>query len=199
MGAVKDIYDYKNGKILKNGVETTLEEPNWEEICAKAILTEPFIEKFKNEVNWTCVSVSQKLSEPFIEKFRSKINWWVKMRIGEDVYDYISNKITKNGMWVSGKEVDWEDINSGNSILSEQFIERFQDKLDWGTVSRYQKLSEPLIERVKDKVDWEYISIFQKLSEPFIEKFAANVHWGFINRYQDLSVTFKEKFKDKLV
>lgn len=41
-------------------------------------------------------------------------------------------------------------------------------KHHWKTVSRYQRLSESFIEKYKDFLDWYYISRYQKLSPMFI-------------------------------
>jgi len=54
--------------------------------------------------------------------------------------------------------------------LSEKFIEKYSDKVNWVLISKYQKLSEKFIEKYKDKVNWKYISEHQKLSKSFIEK-----------------------------
>ena len=66
--------------------------------------------------------------------------------------------------------IDWENISILQE-LSEEFIEKFQDKVHWYCISRYQKLSEEFIEKFQDKVHWYYISSYQNLSEEFIKKF----------------------------
>ena len=90
------------------------------------------------------------------------------------------------------------DYISQYQKLSEDFIEKFQDKIDFDYISISQKLSEDFIEKFQDKVDWEHISIYQNLSESFIEKFQNKVNWNFISEYQNLSEYFIEKFKDKV-
>ena len=40
----------------------------------------------------------------------------------------------------------------------------------------YQKLSEEFIKKFKDEVDWLSISIYQKLSEDFIREFKDEVY-----------------------
>ena len=87
---------------------------------------------------------------------------------------------------------------SAYQILSEPFIEKYQDKINWFSVSKYQVLSEPFIEKYKDKVNWYSISLFQKLSETFIEKYQDKLSWHRISKYQKLSEPFIEKFKDKV-
>ena len=50
----------------------------------------------------------------------------------------------------------------------ERVIEEWKDQLtenDWYIISIYQILSEPFIEKWKDMVDWHNISAWQKLSE----------------------------------
>jgi len=51
----------------------------------------------------------------------------------------------------------WEDL-SCNGHLSEAFVEKFQNKVNWALISRHQKLSESFIEKFQDKVDWFDIS-----------------------------------------
>jgi hypothetical protein len=82
--------------------------------------------------------------------------------------------------------------------LSESFIEKHSDKVNWYNVSRCQKLSEEFIEKHLDNLDWEWVSIYQKLSEEFIEKHSDKLNWEYISRCQKLSEEFIEKHSDKL-
>src|SRR5574343_1752697 len=66
--------------------------------------------------------------------------------------------------------------------LSEEFIEKYSDKINWHHISEFQKLSEKFIEKHCNKVNWWYISQYQKLSEEFIEKHFDNVDWKCISR-----------------
>src|SRR3712207_8820663 len=43
--------------------------------------------------------------------------------------------------------------------------------------SRYQKLSEEFIKKYQDRLDWCYVSIKQNLSEEFIEKYNDSLDW----------------------
>jgi len=67
--------------------------------------------------------------------------------------------------------------------LSEEFIEKFKDKVNWSAISIYQKLSEEFIERHADKVDWFHILNSQKhLSDKFKKKHAWRIAPP-LNRY----------------
>ena len=75
--------------------------------------------------------------------------------------------------------------------------------MPWGTsrglsVAWYQKLSEDFIEKHKDLVNWNLISECQQLSETFIEKYKDLVNWYNISEYQSLSDTFIEAHKNEL-
>jgi len=74
-----------------------------------------------------------------------------------------------------------------NKMLNTNYLtfKSFEDKVNWYTISKYQKLSEDFIEKYQDKVDWDYISKFQKLSEDFIEKYQDKVNWYRISSYRE--------------
>jgi phosphoribosylanthranilate isomerase len=137
-----------------------------------------------------------------IKKFFIKNSFIKKIRESfiqsDEVYYYIrNNQCSENFIRKFQDKVDWDYI-SIHQELSEEFIEKFQDKINWEAVSSYQRLSEEFIKKFQDKVDWENISIHQKLSEEFIEKFQDKVDWQRISIYQKLSEEFIEKFKDKV-
>ena len=112
-------------------------------------------------------------------------------------FEYINNELGTN--FCSMAEINWTEISqSFKGILSEEFIDRFNDKVDWRLISRNQALSEPFIEKYQDKVVWSSISRNQPLSEPFIEKYKDKVDWAYISMFQKLSESFIEKYKDKV-
>jgi hypothetical protein len=59
--------------------------------------------------------------------------------------------------------------------LSEGFIEKFADSVNWEKISEYQILSERFICLFAGKVDWEKISRYQKLSPAFIHDFSSKI------------------------
>ena len=89
-----------------------------------------------------------------------------KIKIVEEITD-IEKFFDEN---INNFEVDWNYI-SEYQTLSEEFIEKYSDKVNWDDISEYQKLSEDFIEKHSDKVDWFCISRYQKLSEKFIKKY----------------------------
>jgi hypothetical protein len=92
-------------------------------------------------------------------------------------------------------EFDFNDYESYEQPLSEEFIERHKDRVNWDCISQYQTLSEDFIERNEDRVNWYWISQFQTLSEEFIERYKNRVDWHWISRHQTLSEEFIERNK----
>jgi len=58
-------------------------------------------------------------------------------------------------------------------------VEKFQDKINWNWICRFQKISEDFIREFQYKVNWNSISYFQKLSEDFICEFQEklDIEW----------------------
>ena len=54
--------------------------------------------------------------------------------------------------------------------MSENFIDKYTDKIDWYLISKYQKLSEDFIDKHTDKVGRYSISRYQVISPEFADK-----------------------------
>ena len=98
-------------------------------------------------------------------------------------------------------KVDWFRIFKFQKLSESYIIERYDkksNKMSWKYISEKQNLSEKFISRFKNKLDWERISRYQKLSEGFIDKFQNKINWEYISYYQKLSEGFIEKFQNKI-
>jgi len=98
---------------------------------------------------------------------------------------------------ISFTEDEWKEI-SAYKHLSEEFIEKYKDKVNWNYISIYQILSEGFIEKHEHEVDWDYISGCQSLSEDFIEKYKGKVEWHWISKYHSLSWDFILKHQNRI-
>ena len=92
--------------------------------------------------------------------------------------------------------ISWYSVS--RKPLSEDFIRKFKDKINWSCISRYQKLSENFIREFQNEVYWSFISQYQILSENFIREFKEKVVWEFISIYQKLSEDFIIEFKNEV-
>ena len=78
-------------------------------------------------------------------------------------------------------DTKWYEI-SEFQYLTEEFIEKYENKVDWIWISAYQKLSEKFIEKYKNEVDWHLISYYQKLSGEFINKYKEKINFKHISK-----------------
>ena len=147
--------------------------------------------KYYNNINGNKrLFLVEALGEVITEGNKSVTN---KIKILEEITDIVKF-FDEN---IDNFEVDWDSISEYQK-LSEEFIEKYGDKLDWDCISKYQKLSEEFIDKYSNKVYWGYISIFQKLSEELIDKYSNKLNWFCISKYQKLSEELIKKHKDKV-
>ena len=130
------------------------------------------------------------LGEVITEGDKSVTN---KIKIVEEITD-IEKFFDEN---INNFVVDWYYISIYQK-LSEELIDKYNNKVNWFCISEYQKLSEEFIDKYSNKVYWEYISNYQILSEEFIDKYSNKVNWFCISKYQKLSEEFIEKHYDKV-
>lgn len=83
--------------------------------------------------------------------------------------------------------------------LSEDFVERNLDILDFKTLISVQDLSEGFIEKHLDKVEFPLLVFHRPLSEGFIERYMEKLDLYNVSMYQKLSESFIEKHIDKFL
>ena len=81
-------------------------------------------------------------------------------------------------------------------ILSEDFIRKNQNKVDWEDISECQSLSENFIREFEDKIHWWLLSQCE-YSYEFIKEFKDKFSWSFISPVE-YSYDFIEEFKDEI-
>jgi hypothetical protein len=92
----------------------------------------------------------------------------VKEKINEELiiklskYGYLQYQLTN-------KKISEDSIERYYNHFKDKFIKN-QEDIFWGFVSSHQDLSEEFIDKYADKVKWKKISVNQKLSESFIEE-----------------------------
>ena len=88
---------------------------------------------------------------------------------------------------------------SGSSALSEDYMRKYRNNLNWVIISKEQRLSEDFIREHKDKVHWKNITRYQCLSEEFIFEFEDKVDWIYIARnICSGKIIFSEKLVKKI-
>ncbi len=87
---------------------------------------------------------------------------------------------------------------SADQKLSEAFIDKYADRVDWYAISVYQKLSEAFIEKHTDRVNWYQISEYQELSEALIENNEYQINWNGLSHNKKITYGIIDRFYHRL-
>ena len=79
----------------------------------------------------------------------------------------------------------WDEISK--NYLSEDFIIKYDNKLNWKLLSRYQDFTVKFLKEFIERIDWEEISAYQKLNEDFIIDNKSNLNWQSISSIQKIT------------
>ncbi|MGL5689373.1 MAG: hypothetical protein ACRDD8_01025 [Bacteroidales bacterium] len=188
--------------ILSNPTEFTIERINT--LLSIQLFSIDFMESVisvygEDSVNWEHISKCQDLNESFLLKYKHKLQWNFILERGHDFSDNIIQYIKANNLDVNTVSVSKIDREKASAIhLSEEYIEKHKDTVDWVSLSKDQKLSEAFIRKYMNKVVWKLISRYQVLSESFMEEFQVRIDWDMISMYQKLSEEFILKHRHKV-
>lgn len=82
--------------------------------------------------------------------------------------------------------------------LTEGFIRKYKDELNWTYITCKQELSVEFIEEHSDYVDWNVLNYGRFFEEGFIMKYEDKINWFNLAFEQPLSLDFIEKHSDKV-
>ncbi len=139
-------------------IERFLEEWHWYEISCFNKLPAKFIENFCDRLDWFELSFNSAITWKTIDKFPDKICWYQLFMCRK-----VSNqKLVRYCKYF--KEEDWQML-AQDVDLTNKFIKKHSEKLDWDDVSHYQKLDEENISLFKEKINVE-----EFISNEFLEQ-----------------------------
>ena len=172
---------------------------DWEILSFKK-LPFKFIKNFKNNININTYLKYNDIDESTLDNILKLYSKNDIVHILDDLTYY--KKFSETFIETYYNYFKFESVIYGTQLVSEEFIEKHLINLDnkstWNNISSCQILSEKFIEKYQDKVDWYNITSCQILSEEFIEKYLHKLSWIGVQIGQHLSNEFLEKHYDKL-
>lgn len=155
----------------------------WYAIWKNQNINVSFINRFKRYVDWNAISSNKDaLSIELINTFYNELVWYEVTLHGihESIIETFIHKMDI---------FSWKNV-AYFSQLSENFILKYEDKLEISTLFRSQQMSEPLMEYLLQKITdqyeleeiWSHISLNQCLSLDFIQKYSNKLNLGFMIR-----------------
>ena len=139
---------------------------------------------------WSLISKTYSPDLWFIEKYKHKLNL-------KSIYIKSGTKITEEFIENNFHLVSLNDTVNLYSNLSEDFIKKYEDKINFEILQISQILSEEFIKSRIDKINLNHIIMYQTLSEEFIEKYIPDNLYNSVVIYQQVSERFAEKHQAK--
>ncbi|MGD1841924.1 MAG: hypothetical protein ACFB0B_13670 [Thermonemataceae bacterium] len=188
---------------------------NLEKLLQKEQVSVDFLRKYSTYLDWEVVSATQAIPEKHIQTFIEKINFSSLLQHPKAYSEKMLKKYSRHF-----DKACWLAIVQ-HQELSENFLQTFEQSIDWPSVAKYQRLSESFIEEYKYLLNWKDIRKYQKhLSDQYLAKHAkfkleeeyarmtenflreladeARLDWQYVSQYSKLSERFIEDFKQKL-
>jgi hypothetical protein len=135
----------------------------------------------------------QTLSESFIREHHLCLCWGVVLqhqKLTEAVIQFIADE------YVTGA-ISNEILSATRNVDIKQ-LKQFSGKTFWKYVSKYIYLSEPFMIRYAEFLDWVVVSTAQNMSMLFMAKFADKLHWSSLVCAQSMNNEFILEFAEYL-
>jgi hypothetical protein len=155
---------------------------DWDIVSREQLLKLQTIVKYNKKINWSLLPLNMKtqylFNDTFILIFQKENIWdnigWMDQVSIECLWNF-KNLITNNGWFsiIEHKQLSIDNIEDFiNNIMPQLNINELEC---WDIISINQKLSEEFIEKYQDKIIWGSISLFQELSWNIIKKFSKKI------------------------
>ena len=130
----------------------------------------------KKQKDWDSLSYEENLSMDFIMENRDKLNFegiLFNYKFNEDQLEEIIPYFT-DSCW---------GILTQNNPLSESFMTKHSDKIEWNSVWDCQIVSEKFTVRNIAKINWYSLSIsdnIKNFSQEFLEDHSSSIYWNYV-------------------
>lgn len=142
---------------------------DWEETSSSGHVSEELMRKFPEFLDWKLILENQKVSDEMIDKNAFRVNFDTISK-----YKFLSLDFIK----AHANSVDWVLISKYNVFLTDEFIRRFADRIDWDNKNIMTKVS---IETINENID----NILNNGFASMLMVQHANVPLSFIEKYWD--------------
>jgi len=239
MLANQDLSEKFIRNLIKKNISEKKEKSLWWSINNYLKLSEEFMEEFEKKINWKDIKKNNKiteLSDEFIEKYKNKLglNYSLKMITNKDKFIKDNNTILVEvkSLYSSLSDDFMQNNNtdkyslSKNKNISEEFVNKYHDKVDWEVILKecfltekflnnnlikdytnsskienkktIKGLSQKYIEENLNRIDISKLLKHKKIDEEFLIKNINVFGWEMVSLYQNLSEEFIEKYEKEI-
>lgn len=168
----------------------------WYWILCKYSLSEYVLDKHSatfTDTDWLLISCNQVLSENFISRHANSLVWTFK----RTMFYRMSRMYTfeSNHQFLECRDYINKEIRgiAGSQKLSEEFIERYADRVNWEEVFIYQEISYKFESKHESRVCFDAMSKEYNLNLTTLKRYEERLNWDIISRFhRDVSMLIKE-------
>lgn len=153
--------------------------------------SDDFFREYQDKIRWESLSHEININSKILKEFCDKVDW-IKIiynnKLKEDVIEFYITHILVDRHYNESYIIPLISHQS----LSVEFLDKYWNvfKPFANLISKWQKLTEEFIERHKDELDWDHISSYQDLSEQFMREHESYINWNIIHQTRSLSRAF---------
>lgn len=81
-----------------------------------------------------------------------------------------------------------------NTEILEMYIEKFNDKISWDNICKYQNISLDFMKKYKNKLNWDLVCENQFMTLEFITENLEKINWTLLSQNIKLEFLFNESF-----
>ena len=138
----------------------------WKRKCSQ-ILSYDFIREYKDRVNWekicrVTINLDPVTPYAFLREFADKIRWDLVIKVPreEKFFREFGNRIKPE--W-------WANLIADKNLFNDELLLKFVNiYYTWKVIIAFRELSEEFMDKYADYLDWRGISLHQKMSDDFI-------------------------------
>lgn len=197
-------------KFSQSFVEKYMYMLSWSNVSLNLLIDEEILVKNANKLNWLNIGISKRqLSEEFIRNYRDDLhmkfvssNQKLSVKFMDEIFEYLDTDIIAVYQKLNEdfiiKHFDRFNITlvfcHQHENLSDEFIEKYQDKCEWDYFCTLECNDEKIIEKYYDKFDKKSLCTYQNLSEEFILKHFDDLDMVTVIEYQKVSENILRKY-----
>lgn len=142
---------------------------DWDSLSHDVIFDFKTMKEFWDKIDWMTIIYNDDMSEEEIEFYITHI---FDYRYYSD--SYIIPLITHQTLSVELLDKYWHIFKNNSTYVSkwqnltEDFIEKHAEDLNWDEISRHQVLSEDFMKKWEKKINWNWVHQTQELSKQFV-------------------------------
>lgn len=140
--------------VSDNWLRENFQNFRWCDICEYKPMNESMLRELSDMIDWHAICEEQSFGKEFVREFQDHIG--VNLMFSQKNYD--EKFLDEVMMELEGYDRNWTmSTICRTQKVSEQFLEKWLEEVDWNEVSKNQDFSEDFMRKHKKDLNWVFI------------------------------------------